>query len=58
MSMPSRHARDPQARPLRAEKLTQQTLARFGEALHGVGGVVEGQAVCFILAPGQRVARS
>ncbi len=32
--------------------------ARFGEASHGVGGVVEGQTVCVILAPGQRVAGS
>src|SRR5258708_22472104 len=32
--------------------------ARFGEASYGVGGVVEGQAVCFIFAPGQRVAGS
>ena len=30
--------------------------ARFGEAPHGVGGVVEGQAVCFVLAAGQRIA--
>ena len=30
--------------------------ARFGEAPDGVGEVVEGQAVRFVLAPGQRVA--
>ena len=32
--------------------------ARFGEAPYGVGGVVEGQAVCFVLAPGQGEAGS
>ena len=32
--------------------------ARLGEAPHGVGGVVEGQAVRLVLAPGQRVAGS
>jgi hypothetical protein len=30
--------------------------ARLGEATGRIGGIVEGQAVCLVLAPGHRVA--
>jgi hypothetical protein len=37
MSMPSRHARDPQARPLRAEKLT----ANYGPTIAAYRGIAD-----------------